>query len=445
MATAITMFRGFAPQFIIGNWESLNVAQQRIFITYVVLNYGGGADPAEFAAELWNDSSAAANSGHPGTTDRLLELSQLTTYIGVTSLWTKRQVIDQVTLVSHINGDQPQHNFRLYGELKPGGGEVIKRVFDHDIAGSGHGEYSVSRREQGVWGQPNGQFSMTEDLLRFDGDVDYRRILNPGHNTKENSDIRAFDRSTPHLERHIKRYGPVPITMHAFDSTGRLSPLLLARYQSANRVSDYFIGRFEAELSLNGIYEELFTRDAVDTIKASGFFEGIGLTAELAAGLDPGNLKAVFIGFMDFYYLYALYEMNRKNLASGQELESSATNTSLEAEFRGYRYLRALGDAFATDDSSVRIGTVAELELFRAELTRAAQLLRERIRDLGLNSELYRENAFRINKQRQNPFRVLHRTDLSTPETYVIENGVYIIIMTEREGRLRVCNLGLGN
>jgi len=39
-----------------------------------------------------------------------------------------------------------------------------------------------------MWGQPNGQFSLTKDWRRFDSDVDYRRLFNPAHNTKDNSD-----------------------------------------------------------------------------------------------------------------------------------------------------------------------------------------------------------------------------------------------------------------
>jgi hypothetical protein len=143
-----------APRFTVGPWDRLTAQQQRIFITYVRANFGGeaGADPAAFATRLWNDSVGVANSGGTPGSDRLLNLSRLTTFIGVTSMWEKRNVIDQVTVVTNINGDQPSSNFRLFGGLAPTGGEKVKKEFDHSIAGSGHNEFSVSRREQGLLG-----------------------------------------------------------------------------------------------------------------------------------------------------------------------------------------------------------------------------------------------------------------------------------------------------
>src|SRR5205807_1032244 len=143
------------------------------------------------------------------------------------------------------------------------------QVFDHSIFGSGHGEYSVSRREQGVWGQPNGQFSMTPDLLRYDSDVDYRRLLSPGHNTKENSDIMAFDGDTAHLTRHIKRYGPVPIKMEPLDDIMRNSESSGLNYERANELFDEFRARFESELTLGSVVDDLFSTKALLVIKDS--------------------------------------------------------------------------------------------------------------------------------------------------------------------------------
>jgi hypothetical protein len=84
------------PKFTVGTWDTLTSAQRRIFITYVRANFGGevGADPGAFTARLWNDSVSTANSSTTPASDRLLNLSRLTTFVGVTSMWEKRNVID---------------------------------------------------------------------------------------------------------------------------------------------------------------------------------------------------------------------------------------------------------------------------------------------------------------------------------------------------------------
>ena len=200
----------------IGSYNDLTDEQKRLFQTYVNNNYGdqiSDMDPADFAARLWNESALIANlEGENAAVDGgPLSQSQLTTFLGVTSMLESRGVSDQVLSITAINGDQKDHNFRVYAELK--GADSYKEVykaFDWKIGGSGHEPYTISRREQGPNGQPNGQVSLTKDRLRIDADVDYRKLLNvKGHNTPENSDIRADDGDTSHYRRHTKRYGPI--------------------------------------------------------------------------------------------------------------------------------------------------------------------------------------------------------------------------------------------
>jgi hypothetical protein len=87
---------------------------------------------------------------------------------------------------------------------------AIEKAFSHSIAGKGHSPYDVSRREQGMLGQPNGQMSRIPKGTGIDTDVDYRKLMRFGaHNTRENSDIRADDGNTSHYRRNIERYGPI--------------------------------------------------------------------------------------------------------------------------------------------------------------------------------------------------------------------------------------------
>jgi len=443
-----TSLRRSESRFIIGHWNDLIAEQRRLFIAYVIHNYSGdigGGDPAKFAEKLWNDSVDEANSGGVVDNDRLLELSQLTTFIGVTSLWEKRQVSDQVVLVTNINGDQPKNNFRIFGTLASGGGEVIKEVFDHSIFGSDHGEYSVSRREQGLWGQPNGQFSMTPDLLRYDSDVDYRRLLSPGHNTKENSDIMAFDGGTPHLTRHIKRYGPVPIKMERFDDIMKRNESSVLSYERANQLFDEFRGRFESELCLASVVNDLFSGEALQHIKETGFFAAWGLNPKLVLQLDDDQLTELFIQLMDFYYLYAISEMNVKDLSSGETiLPASPEWSTVQTEIKNTKYLRTLIDPDATDDQSVEINDKWELDAFIQETIKVTDPLRQNLRATAWDTELYRQNLEQIDAQRPNPFRMDRAYRLGRT-TFVLERGIYVLLMIEEDGTLRILNLGIGN
>jgi len=103
----------------------------------------------------------------------------------VTSMLEARGVSGEMKSITTINGDQKDQNFRIYGELNGSeSAKVIENAFSHGISGSGHDPYTISRREQGLTGQPNGQVSMTQDRLKIDADVDYRRLLGFGHNIK---------------------------------------------------------------------------------------------------------------------------------------------------------------------------------------------------------------------------------------------------------------------
>lgn len=203
---------GLDPLFI-GSYDKLTDEQKRLFETYVQKNYAEELKNPLFSAEkLWNDSAAVANGdAAAGANSRLLDDGQLTNFIGVTKMLEKRGVIDQVASISEINGDKPEgHTYRIIGELKNNSTavDVIKKAFPNAIAGKGHGKYSDSRREQGLFGAPNGQVSRVPKETGVDVDVDYRCILCPGHISKGGlgSDIRVGT----HYEDAKKRYGPMP-------------------------------------------------------------------------------------------------------------------------------------------------------------------------------------------------------------------------------------------
>lgn len=452
-----------APRFIVGAWEELKAGQQRIFTTFAERVHGtaAAADPAGFARALWNDSAQHANAGvNPGP-GRLLDQSRLTTFVGVTSMWEKRGVSSHVAAVTAINGDQDRDNFRLYGELTAGGGEEIKRAFRHSIGGSGHGEYSVSRREQGLLGQPNGQFSLTTDLRRFDSDVDYRRLFGLDHNMKENSDVRAFDGGTAHLRRHIGRYGEVPLMLQ----DGLLGPLAdvvlvgpaeadpeaferLDVARQARSVADAFAERFGVTLTLDGLFEEMFAADAVEYIRRTGFFAALGLADGLAASLTPQESANVYKRVMDLYYLQNLFELRTEFFGAvslGERLRP--TPPEADAALHSVPQLNALTGDAATED--VEIDTRGELEEFLRAVDDAAAAYRVRLRAGDGSPAFYRANIRSINSQRESLFRVEPEEAWAggaEPRTvYTVEQGVFTVQLVKEEAGLKIINLGLGN
>ena len=448
-----------APKFTVGTWDRLTTEQQRIFISYVRANFGSevGADPGTFAAGLWNDSVTAANSSSTPASDRLLNLSRLTTFIGVTSMWEKRNVIDRVTTVTNINGDQPNANFRLFGELAADSREKIKKQFDQTIFGSGHGDYSISRREQGLWGQPNGQFSLTKDWLRFDSDVDYRRLINPAHNTKDNSDIRAFDGNKSHLQRHVGRYGNVPITMQdvhlgppsadalfiSADVRAEAAPDM-DMISGANSAALAFIERFKTTLTLDGLFEEMFAAGAINYIKSSGFFAAMGLTEDLVFSLPDAELIRVYKKLMDFYYLRSLFEMRTELLGIRTEDEPPEINDILSSAPQ----LRVLVNEEAMDIS--KFYKPAELEELVVTFERAASVYRERLISGEGRSPLFTANVRSINEQRRHPYHVdTVASDVAgdaVPENiYTVEHGIFVVQMVQEIAELKIINLGIGS
>jgi hypothetical protein len=133
-------------------------------------------------------------------------------------MWENTGVIGKIANVTEIRGDVKDDSFSLRGSFVEGGGEYIRSKWK-SIPGETHDPYNTSRREKSIYGEPSGQFKITDDNKGFQSDVDYNRLFykplgipspipNFAHNTHDNSDIRK----SVHLQRHIKSYGNVPIT-----------------------------------------------------------------------------------------------------------------------------------------------------------------------------------------------------------------------------------------
>ena len=151
-----------------------------------------------------------------------LSTSERTTFDAVTHALSKSQLtdasgkslgtsLDLVVGIERIAGQyygrQGDEQFRVYSQLKPGSREILEQSKEFKFSEENivyHVGYPYSYRQSGK--VPNIQFSISEDGLRADIDVDYRSSKLPsamwnGHLTAANSDVRAGDNHKRHNDR----------------------------------------------------------------------------------------------------------------------------------------------------------------------------------------------------------------------------------------------------
>ncbi len=186
-------------------YEDLSPRQRELFSTYVA---------------AYNTRRASGYT--PEEVFERLTVSEQTTFYAITHALSHTALtdaagaalgsaIDRIATVERIAGQYAgkggDEEFRLYVNLKPDTRDVLakSREFfrDHDNTVY-HIGYPHSFRQLGK--EPNTQFSISDDGLRADIDIDYRSSRSPqalfnGHLTASNSDVRAGDNPTIHNAR----------------------------------------------------------------------------------------------------------------------------------------------------------------------------------------------------------------------------------------------------
>jgi hypothetical protein len=186
-------------------FEDLSDRQQVLFKTY---------------SDSYNQTRGSRYTPEEGF--NRLSVSEQTTFYGVTHALTNTRLtdasgaslgvaLDRVESVERIAGQYAgrggDEQFRLYVNLKPDSRDVLEksREFVRDRENTVyHAGYPYSFRQAGK--EPTLQFSLAEDGLKADIDVDYRTSKSPqslfnGHLTAANSDIRVGDNSNRHRGR----------------------------------------------------------------------------------------------------------------------------------------------------------------------------------------------------------------------------------------------------
>jgi hypothetical protein len=151
-----------------------------------------------------------------------LSNSELTTFDAITHALSRTELtdadgknlgtaLDMIVAIERIAGQyqgrEGDQQFRVYCKLKPGTREIIEKSREFKFGEENtvyHVGYPYSYRQLGK--VPNLQFSISEDGLRADIDVDYRSSKVPasmwnGHLSSANSDVRAGDNHKRHNDR----------------------------------------------------------------------------------------------------------------------------------------------------------------------------------------------------------------------------------------------------
>ncbi len=188
-------------------FENLEPRQQQILEGYTAaFNQRSGRNLS--TQEYFDSMTVSERSTYDAVTNALMN-SKLTDQEG-NDLGTALDLVEGVERVAgQYYGRSGDQQFRLYGFLVPDAKETLEKSTEFFLAHENtvyHGGYPESYRQEDK--VPNIQFSLSEDEMKADIDVDYRSSKMPGamfngHLTSANSDVRAGD----NYERHTSRWG----------------------------------------------------------------------------------------------------------------------------------------------------------------------------------------------------------------------------------------------
>jgi hypothetical protein len=193
------------PGITLARYPDLTERQRELFDSYVA-NYNKNTGFNLSPEEGYNSITISERTTFEGVTHALSQ-TELTDENGK----SLGKALDLVTGIDRIAGQyygrQGDEQFRLYVRLKEGTRDILEKSqefhFGHENTVY-HMGYPHSYRQAGK--VPNMQFSISEDGLKADIDVDYRSSKPPaalwnGHLTSANSDIRAGDNYKRHTNR----------------------------------------------------------------------------------------------------------------------------------------------------------------------------------------------------------------------------------------------------
>ncbi len=187
-------------------YTDLEPAQQHLFEGYTE-SYNESTELDLTPEEYFNSLMIAEGTTYDAVTHALIK-SELTDE-NEKSLGSAIDLVDGIERVAgQYYGRAGDQQFRLYVFLKPGARETLETSREFALSHLNtvyHVGYPYSYRQGGKL--PSIQFSVSEDNIKADIDVDYRSSKMPaslfnGHLTSANSDVRAGD----NYERHNTRW-----------------------------------------------------------------------------------------------------------------------------------------------------------------------------------------------------------------------------------------------
>jgi len=187
------------------NYKDLTSRQRELFASYLA-DYNKKTGFAVTPEAAYDGLSTSERTTFDAIT-HALSRSQLTDADGKPLGTAIDLVVGIERIAGQYYGRQGDEQFRVYCHLKPGAREILEKSREFKFSEENivyHVGYPYSYRQAGK--VPNIQFSISEDELKADIDVDYRSSKLPsamwnGHLTAANSDVRAGDNHKRHNDR----------------------------------------------------------------------------------------------------------------------------------------------------------------------------------------------------------------------------------------------------
>lgn len=193
-------------------WADLSEEQQRVFETYADLynqQHNNQLTPEEVYATLGESQMATFEA-----VTHALDNTPITDANGNVTGNALQLVAGVTDIRGEILGARGDQQFRLFGNLREDVLEVLSSSTGFGGVGRNlfgfHPGYPISIRQRGS--PPGIQFSISEDGLRGDIDIDYRRrpllgiFDREGHLRPSNSDVMSTQGGISNYQRHIDRW-----------------------------------------------------------------------------------------------------------------------------------------------------------------------------------------------------------------------------------------------
>jgi hypothetical protein len=203
--------------------------------------------------------------------------------------------------------------------------------------------------------------------------------------------------------------------------------------QQLEQTAQKFVAAYRKRREFRDCFEAFFVRDAVDRMKASGFFTSVEMDPGLIKNATTDELAQVYVAIMDYHFASLAYEFNYPEAPVPQELTSHKED---------YRYLSGV-----IGDSKVATAVVTKQDLarFTREFQYATKVFRRLLPRNAFNSRSYKKQIAQMGTDGMLD-RLNGLSGFGIPEgtpVFALTKDMFNFYFVNVRGKYRVVTLGL--